>query len=274
MPPKPNDGSAKPAYRPPLGIPTRDPVSARPTVAAALLHAVVVALILLPPLLAARQSLDVRNGAAGGRGPIGGGGGGTVGDGGLRAVRERLRFLVLPRDPASQAPVPVPTPPVEPKKEDPKPDPPRPQPTAATDSARAPQDSSTANGTSGGTGRDGTTGTGPGSGGGVGSGTGPGRGSGTGPGTGGGEDAIYPPTVVSLPVLPLPIPGRVRPYHMVAHFDVDTLGNAKLISFTPSKDAGYNKRVREMLLEIRFRPAMRANGAAVRDTAVVTADAL
>lgn len=95
-----------------------------------------------------------------------------------------------------------------------------------------------------------------------------------GPGTGGGEGEIYPPSVVSLPVLPLPIPGKVRPYHMVAYFDVDTLGNAKLISFTPSKDGGYNKRVREMLLEIRFRPAVRANGMAVRDTAVVTADAM
>lgn len=269
--PKPNEASGKPAYRPPVGIPTRDPASARSTIAAALLHALIVALILLPPLLTARQVLDVRNSAAGGPGPAGGGGGGTLGDGGLRDVRERLRFFVLPRAVPAQ-PAPVPTPPVEAKKEEPKPLPP---PAPAADSAQATKpDSATGNGTSGGTGRDGTAGTGSGSGGGVGSGLGPGRGSGIGPGTGGGEGDIYPPSVVSLPVLPLPIPGKVRPYHMVAYFDVDTLGNAKLISFTPSKDGGYNKRVREMLLEIRFRPAVRANGVAVRDTAVVTADAM
>lgn len=267
-PPKPNEASGKPAYRPPVGVPTRDPASARPTIAAALLHALIVALILLPPLLSARHALDARNSAAGGPGPAGGGGGGTLGEGGLREVRERLRFLVLPRAVPAQ-PAPVSAPPVEANKEESKPIPP---PAPAADSA--PADSATGAGTTGGTGRDGTAGTGPGSGGGVGSGIGPGRGSGMGPGTGGGEGEIYPPSVVSLPVLPLPIPGKVRPYHMVAYFDVDTLGNAKLISFTPSKDGGYNKRVREMLLEIRFRPAVRANGMAVRDTAVVTADAM
>ncbi|HJU74945.1 MAG TPA: hypothetical protein VJ717_14475 [Gemmatimonadaceae bacterium] len=266
----PNE-SAKPPYRPPVGIPTRDPASARPTLAAALLHALIVALILMPPLLSAREALDVRNSSAGGRGPAGGGGGGTFGDGGLTNVRERLKFIVLPKEPPAQPPIPVPTPPVEVKKEEPQPQPVRPpEPSPDTAVKVAAADSAG----SGGSGRDGTTGNGQGSGGGVGSGTGTGRGSGVGPGTGGGDDTVYPPTVVSLPVLPLPIPGKVRPYKMVAYFDVDTLGNATLISFTPSKDAAYNKRVREMLREIRFRPAVRGNGAAVRDTAVVTAEAI
>ncbi|MGH7712557.1 MAG: hypothetical protein ACREOG_14800, partial [Gemmatimonadaceae bacterium] len=69
----PNEIATKPAYRPPLGIPTRDPASARPTIAAALLHALLVVLILLPPLMSARNALDVRNKAAGGPGPAGGG---------------------------------------------------------------------------------------------------------------------------------------------------------------------------------------------------------
>ena len=105
-----------------------------------------------------------------------------------------------------------------------------------------------------GTGNDGTTGTGPGRGGGEGSGVGTGRGSATGPGTGGGDGAVYPPTVVALPILPLPIPSKVRPYKMVAQFEVDSTGSARLIGFNPSRDSGYNRRIREMLMEIRFRP--------------------
>ena len=109
----------------------------------------------------------------------------------------------------------------------------------------------------------------------MGSGTGTGRGSGNGPGTGAGNDdsTIYPPTTVVLAILPLPIPNKVRPYKLVAYFEVDTLGNSKLLSFNPSKDNGYNRRVREMLSEIRFRPAVRGNGRPVLDTAVVTMEA-
>ena len=74
------------------------------------------------------------------------------------------------------------------------------------------------------------------------------RGSSVGPGTGGGDGVVYPPSVVSLPILPLPIPPKVRPYRMVAQFEVDTLGNAKLLAFNPSKDAGYNRRILDLLL--------------------------
>ena len=116
-------------------------------------------------------------------------------------------------------------------------------------------------------------GSGPGSGGGIGSGVGTGRGSGNGPGTGGGDDTIFPPTVISMQLLPLPVPSKVRPYTMVAYFEVDSTGVARLLSFNPSKDGGYNKRIREMLMEMRFRPAVRGNGVPVKDTAVVTAEA-
>jgi protein TonB len=272
---QPNESREKPAYRPPLGIPTRDPASARPTIAAALLHALIVALILMPPLLSAREALDVRNKAAGGRGPAGGGGGGTAGAGALREVRERLRFIVMPKTPANVAPAPVPTPAV-PKKEEPKPEvkPPEPPPVAPPESVTVARPDSVGNGASGGTGKDGTTGNGPGTGGGIGSGNGPGRGSGNGPGTGGGDDEIHGATVVALPILPIPVPNKVRPYRMVALFDVDTLGNATLITFNPSNDRGYNKRVKEMLLEMRFKPAVRRNGAPVRDTVAIKAEAL
>ena len=45
--------------------------------------------------------------------------------------------------------------------------------------------------------------------------------SGIGPGTGGGADSISPPTPVSLGLPPLDIPRRVRPYSLVAYYDVD-----------------------------------------------------
>lgn len=271
---KPNAIAERPAYRPPLGIPTRDPRSARPTVAAALLHALIVALILMPPLLKAREALDVRNQAAGGAGPAGGGGGNAMGAGAPRDMRERLRFFVMPKTPVNQAPVPAPTP-VEPKKEEPKPDvKPDPPAVAPAESLTAAKPDSAAVGTSGGTAKDGTAGNGPGTGGGVGSGNGTGRGPGNGPGTGGGDDDIHGAQVVALPILPIPVPAKVRPYRMVAYFDVDTLGNATLISFNPSNDRGYNKRVREMLLEMRFRPAVRRNGSPVRDTVMIRAEAL
>jgi hypothetical protein len=103
---------------------------------------------------------------------------------------------------------------------------------------------------------------------------GTGRGSANGPGSGGGDDIAYPPTVVALPILPLPVPARVRPYRMVAEFEVDTTGHARLVSFNPSRDAGYNRRIREMLLEIRFRPAVRVDGRPIRALAIVTAEAM
>jgi hypothetical protein len=77
--------------------------------------------------------------------------------------------------------------------------------------------------------------------------------------------------VVALTILPIPVPSKVRPYTLVATFDVDTLGNATLLGFNPSKDGGYNKRIREMLSEIKFRPAVRADGRPVRDTAQISA---
>ena len=58
----------------------------------------------------------------------------------------------------------------------------------------------------------------------------------------------------------------MRPFRLVAYFDVDEKGNTKLISFNQSSDSRFNKRVREVLADVRFRPAVRMDGRPVRDT--------
>jgi hypothetical protein len=100
----------------------------------------------------------------------------------------------------------------------------------------------------------------------VGSGEGTGKGSGVGPGTGGGPGKDYPPTLRDLFIPPLPAPDRIKPYHLIAWFDVDEKGNAKLIAFNPSKDGGYNRRLNEVLNSLRFRPGVHADGSPMRDT--------
>ena len=74
-------------------------------------------------------------------------------------------------------------------------------------------------------------------------------------------------------MLPVPVPAKVRPYTLVAVFEVDERGMARLLHFNESKDAGYNRKIRAMLAEIRFRPAVRADGTPVRDTTSIVAEA-
>jgi hypothetical protein len=270
--------SRRPPYRPPIGIPTRGEARAQATVAAILLHALLFLLLIAPTLLITASVAEQYSGA-GGAGPAGGGGGGNSGTGGSRVhfVREQLRYVRL-STPEDQLKVPVEEkkpkaeekkPPEPEKKPEPEPKPPEDSRVNSADSG-----SSVVKGVGGGSGNDGTAGNGPGSGGGVGSGVGSGRGSANGPGTGGGEDMVYPPSVVALPILPLPVPSKVRPYKMVAQFEVDSSGNARLLGFNPSRDSGYNKRIREMLMEIRFRPAVRLDGRPIRAVAVITAEAM
>ncbi len=276
-----HESSTHRPYRPPIGIPTPGEPRAQATAASVVVHVLLALLILAPTLFySSRLSLLPISKGAGGPGPSGGGGGGNAGRGypSVHFTPERLQYVQVappaPKEkPKPEPPKPKPeekkvveplkpTPPVPAPVEDPKP---------ATSLAPAGLDP---NGDGVGTGRDGSAGNGPGRGGGVGSGVGTGRGSGNGPGTGGGTDAIYPPTVVSLPILPLPVPSKVRPYKMVAEFEVDSVGNARLVKFNPSRDAGYNRRIREMLAEIRFRPAVRMDGTPVAAIAVVTAEAM
>ena len=254
-------------YRPPVGIPLPKETKAGSTVASVIVHALIV-LFLLGPFWV-QSIIEARNEGAGGKGPIGGGGGGKNGSGG--SVKEKLTFVVVqppPPDPTRLKPPVVP-----PEVKPPEPEKPKPEPPKVVPQPDAPKDASQATGTGGGSGHDGTAGTGPGTGGGVGSGDGTGRGTARGPGTGGGEGRVYPPSVTNLAILPIPVPSRVRPYKLTAVFEVDEKGNARLLQFNPTKDGDYNKKIKAMLEEVRFKPAVRWDGTAVKDTTWITAEA-
>ena len=197
----------------------------------------------------------------GGAGPAGGGGGGNSGAG--LPAGDRLQFVELRATAPDAAALVAPPPkPVEPK---PTPTP-EPKP-ATTPAVTAPIPSGVGAGTdAAGAGSAGTSGAGPGSGGGIGSGIGTGIGSSNGPGTGGGPGANYPPTPTQFFLPPLPAPPALRGYHLTAYFDVDEKGNAKLLGFNPSRDGGYNRKLRDVLNALRFRPGVRPDGTPVRDT--------
>ena len=253
--------------RPLHGIPENDKRGPEGFLVSAALHLLMLLMLALPTLVVRQLNMPLESGG-GGPGAAGGGGGGTGGTGGEAVRPERLRYLRVAPMVAPVPPIvaPVPPPVVVPET------PPIVPPTV-TEIALASGTTRPTPGTGGGSGNDGSGGTGPGSGGGVGSGVGTGRGSGNGPGTGGGAGDIYPPQVTHLAILPIPVPSKVRPYKLIAYFDVDEKGNATLISFNPSKDGAYNRKIRDMLAEVRFRPAVRPDGTAVRDTAWITAEA-
>jgi len=223
--------------------------------ASLLVHALILFLILAPIVGSSNFTHDPVLGG-GGPGPAGGGGGGMNGAG---SVGERLEFVRVKSDPTVMPrPKPLTVPPVK-----------TPEPKPQVESPVVPTPPTTTvvtTNTGEGSGNTGTTGAGPGTGGGVGSGVGTGRGSSVGPGTGGGPGKDYPPTLRDLFIPPLPAPDRIKPYHLIAWFDVDEKGNAALISFNPSRDGGYNKRLTEVLRSLRFRPGVHADGTPMRDT--------
>ncbi len=252
-------------YRPPVGIPRREQKRWQGWLFSLLAHLLLLVFLLLPAL---DSGIDYgHHDGAGGPGPAGGGGGG-LGDVGS----PRLHFVQI----APQASAARVTPAVEKPKPVPVPAPPPPVPTPiqkqvavappAASPAAAATPASGAGDAGTGVGKNGGAGAGPGSGGGVGSGEGPGKGSGVGPGTGGGAAKNYPPTLKQFVLPPLPTPASVKGFKLTAWFDVDTTGKATLLRFTPSPDRSYNDRIRETLLALRFRPAVTAQGAAVRDT--------
>ncbi len=257
----------KPRYRPPAGMPLPKVSNAKGTLGSIAVHALILLLLIGPWWL---TSLIEQKLGGGGPGPAGGGGGGNNGSGGVVQERARMVFVAPPPPPKEKQPQLIVPPVVKPPPpEEKKPDPPK----TATPAAEAVKDASVAIGTGGGTGHDGTAGTGPGTGGGVGSGDGTGRGSNKGPGTGGGEGRIYPPTVTNLAILPIPVPSKVRPYKLIAYFEVDEKGNTTLLRWNESKDSGYNKKIELMLKEVRFKPAVKWDGTPVRDTTWITAEA-
>jgi protein TonB len=250
-----------------------------------LLHAAIIALLTMPFLFETPVFLEQQEGA-GGPGPAGGGGGGSGGTGGApRRVEERIRYIELAPEPEPSVlpplvetpvpppvvppvvppPEPVPVPPPEPVVELP-PAPVIPDVKVETPLAAAEPPVSIIPGTGGGPGNDGSMGAGPGSGGGVGSGIGTGRGSGVGPGTGGGAGNIYLATPIQIYLPPTPVPDRIRPYHIVAVFDIDEKGRVLKFTFNKSKDRDYNRKVEAMLADVRFRPATTLEGVPIRST--------
>jgi periplasmic protein TonB len=264
--------AARPPYRPPIGIPVPRERRVLSTLVSVALHVLVI-LLLLAPVVGPSVLQEVQG--AGGEGPAGGGGGGTLGTGGRQGlgVVERLHYIQV----APPAPVaaPQPVPPPE-KKSEPTPvvTPPPVTPPVAKPAAPPPttpaadQSASAATaptpGSGGGTGADGTAGSGPGTGGGIGSGAGTGRGAGIGPGTGGGTASIFPPQARELFLPPWPVPDKVKGTQLVAVFDVDSTGAVLSFEFTPTKDGGYNRKLKEVLGAVKFRPATRADGQPVR----------
>ena len=271
----------RPPYRPPIGMPMADGDWWRGPVVSIVLHAVLIMLLLAPAIVAKRTLLEAEAGA-GGPGPAGGGGGGSGGTGGA-PLEERLQYIDIAPDaiPAliPELPTPLPEPVIVPPPEPmvtPPPPPPTPPPVVEpkvdappVTAPPAPTVASVLPGTGGGSGNDGTAGMGPGSGGGVGTGIGTGRGSGVGPGTGGGDGGNYGPTPTLLPLLP-DAPDRIRPYTLVAMFDVDEKGRVLKFEFNESKDRDYNRKVKAVLATIRFRPGTTPEGKAIRSIASIT----
>ncbi len=253
-------------YRPPVGIPRREQKRWQGWIISLLAHLLLLLFIFLPAM---DSGIDYghRDGA-GGPGPVGGGGGGVgFGDNGA----PRVHFVQITPPPSVAAVQPTPVvpppiiPPVTPPIVTPKPvAPPTPAASSVTQPVTVPIPGSGSGVSGAGTG--GTAGAGSGTGGGVGSGEGPGHGSGVGPGTGGGAAKNFPPSLKQFVLPPLPTPASVKGFTLTAWFDVDSTGKATLLRFTPTPDRSYNNRVRETLLAARFRPAVRPDGVAIRDT--------
>ena len=257
------DAAPPPAERAPFLLPTEMPLprGENRTVGltlSVLIHALIVLLFLLPMLLTpAGRSLLVQG--AGGDGPRGGGGGGS-------GPSEGLRYMRVAPEPAPQpATAHTTTPPIA----TPVPPPVAPpvvQPPVKTPPEEAPPTSATASpeaiGPGGGNGT--TTGAGPGTGGGIGSGVGTGTGSSVGPGTGGGDDANYPPLPISTPMPPMPVPPKIKGMTVAVEFDVDSTGRVIHWEFKETPDGGYNRKLKKMFSDMRFRPGVRPDGRPVR----------
>jgi hypothetical protein len=63
---------------------------------------------------------------------------------------------------------------------------------------------------------------------------------------------------------PMPIPDRLHGFRMVAEFDVDETGRVVSFTFTETRDGSYNRKLRDVLRSIRFRPGSRPDGTPVR----------
>jgi hypothetical protein len=75
---------------------------------------------------------------------------------------------------------------------------------------------------------------------------------------------VYPPQPTQLFLPPTPVPSKIRPYTLVAEFEVDSLGQVLRVDFNETRDGGYNRKLRDALAKIRFRPAVKRDGTPVR----------
>ena len=266
----PTPKAERPPYRPPIGIPLARDRRTQSVIISVVAHVLVI-LLLIVPFTSPELMQEVLG--AGGPGPAGGGGGGRRGTGGAKT--ERIQFVNVAPVPAPVAPPivpPIKPPEIKPIVPPPVPVPPTPQPATPTPTKPMPdagEVKSAAVGTGGGSGTDGSAGAGPGSGGGIGSGIGTGKGSAVGPGTGGGPGTVYPPAPTELFLPPIPVPSKARGTIVVV-FDVDSTGKVLDLQFPPTKDGSYNRKLRDALAAIRFRPAVNASGVPVRAKAEIT----
>lgn len=231
-----------------------------------MLHGLILALFIVTPFAVHEELLVEQPQGAGGPGPAGGGGGGHMSD------VDHVQYVHASAPPPAQTPVvkPVlPPPPVKTVIPPPQDVPKEPIVQPKLDLAMVPGPTSAA---LPGTGADGTNGNGPGSGGGRGSGTGPGAGSATGPGTGGGNQANFPPTPTELFIPPLPMPDKVRGFHLIAEYDIDERGRILDLHFSPTPDRDYNKRLDEVLRSFRFKPGTKPDGTPIRMKAQIIYD--
>lgn len=252
-----NEDDRRP-YRPPMGMPLRG--EGRWGAPFSIVVHIVLILVLVMPVFARVVAPELFPG--GGLGPAGGGGGGTGGLGGWRPQPidpEGLRYIRVAPEPPPQETAEAETP--VPQEEEVPPPEPEPEPAQEEEAQpeTPPQSAAPVPGTGGGTGNDGTSGTGPGTGGGTGSGVGTGTGSADGPGTGGGEGRDYLPTPELLVLAP-DAPNRLKGKVITVTFTLNERGDVLRVDFPSTGDRGYDRRLRERMNEMRFRPAVGPDG--------------
>lgn len=277
---QPSSASALSRHRalPALGLPLGREDRRLGAAVSILIHIAILAFLFVP--IAVHHAVREEAQGTGGAGPAGGGGGGHNGSGEERKPRkEQLRYIKLipvAAPPAVRAAPLLAMPPQQPVVASPPTVLPQFAPSPRIElkvsPPAAPLAVATIAGTGGGTGHDGTNGTGPGAGGGVGSGIGTGRGAGVGPGTGGGSQPNYPPTPTELFIPPLPMPDKVRGFHLVAEYDIDVTGHIVSFDFTQTRDSDYNRRLADVLRTFRFRPGTRPDGTPIRMKAQIIYD--
>jgi len=82
----------------------------------------------------------------------------------------------------------------------------------------------------------------------------------------------YPPAAQEIFVPPIPVPDKVRGFHLEAAFDVDETGDVLSYTFTPTPDPSYDKQLDKVLGRMRFLPGARPDGTPVRMKARIVYD--